>query len=566
MTCLDHNGQPIEISQDDMKWLDDDFFAKQQAAIPLDSPRVAMAYRVSSKGQVVQDDIPLQKIECRKFSVRQGWRTVMEKYEKGVSGSKVSATKRDVIQELKAATERHEFDILLVYLFDRLGRIDEETPFLLQWFVKHGVEMWSTREGQQRIDSHTDKLTNYIRFWQASGESEKISERVQTRLKQMNSSGLYTGGAVPFGYRAVHKGRENKRGQPVKDLEIDPTEAPLVREIFEKSAHEGASCYALAQMLNNRGIKTHGGAKFQSTNVLRIIRHEGYTGYIITRSARSNYIPELEIVDAELFKRANEVVNQRCSRNHEARRIAKNSTNPTLLAGLVYCAHCGARMSAFMHRDRYKLSDGSIKVNIKPKYNCYQRGQNVRECDGQALYLAERVDAIVLEVARALFQQIREQPRDRTIEKQIQNRAREQRQAKAELEKRIRDYQHAVERYEDEVIVCLDGHSKFTEEQLSHLLTVSNERLRQAKEEYAQCGMDIQSEREALHQLDGYYNEFQSWADEFDQASLPRKRMILSQLFEKVEVGKGYKVTCYVRMCYQQFIDKTERIEKLEAV
>ena len=33
------------------------------------------------------------------------------------------------------------------------------------------------QEGQQRFDSHTDKLTNYIRFWQADGESEKTSIR-----------------------------------------------------------------------------------------------------------------------------------------------------------------------------------------------------------------------------------------------------------------------------------------------------------------------------------------------------------------------------------------------------
>ena len=35
--------------------------------------------------------------------------------------------------------------------------------------------MWSVNEGEQRFDSHTDRLMNYIRFWQADGESQKIS-------------------------------------------------------------------------------------------------------------------------------------------------------------------------------------------------------------------------------------------------------------------------------------------------------------------------------------------------------------------------------------------------------
>lgn len=45
--------------------------------------------------------------------------------------------------------------------------------------------------------------------------------------------------ARAYGYRAVNKGRVNKRDQPVKDLEIDPEEAAWVREVFEKVANEG---------------------------------------------------------------------------------------------------------------------------------------------------------------------------------------------------------------------------------------------------------------------------------------------------------------------------------------
>ena len=67
-----------------------------------------------------------------------------------------------------------------------------------------------------------------------------------------------------------------------------------------------------------------------------------------------------------------------------------------ILAGLVHCAHCGARMSGFIHCDRYKKKDGTVVENRKPKYNCFQRAQRLRDCDGQALYLADRVDGIVL--------------------------------------------------------------------------------------------------------------------------------------------------------------------------
>ncbi len=77
--------------------------------------------------------------------------------EKGVSGYKVSADDRDAIQELKEAALNNEFDILLVFMFDRIGRIDDETPFVVEWFAKHGVEVWSTQEGQQCFNNHVDK-------------------------------------------------------------------------------------------------------------------------------------------------------------------------------------------------------------------------------------------------------------------------------------------------------------------------------------------------------------------------------------------------------------------------
>ena len=76
-------------------------------------------------------------------------------------------------------------------MFDRLGRIESETPFVLEWFVQHGIQMWSTHEGQQRIESHGDKLMNYIRFWQAAGESEKTSMRTRDRIRQIVSSGHF---------------------------------------------------------------------------------------------------------------------------------------------------------------------------------------------------------------------------------------------------------------------------------------------------------------------------------------------------------------------------------------
>ena len=52
-----------EINKNDEIWLNDQFFAREMEKLPPDAPRAGLAYRVSTKGQVDHDDIPMQKIE-----------------------------------------------------------------------------------------------------------------------------------------------------------------------------------------------------------------------------------------------------------------------------------------------------------------------------------------------------------------------------------------------------------------------------------------------------------------------------------------------------------------------
>ena len=112
-----------------------------------DLRRVYCLYRVSTLGQVEKDDIPMQKQYCREFvGQHPGWEIVKEFSEKGVSGFKVSAKDRDAIQEIQRDALQNKFDILLVFMFDRLGRREDETPFVVEWFVKNGIVilMWTS--------------------------------------------------------------------------------------------------------------------------------------------------------------------------------------------------------------------------------------------------------------------------------------------------------------------------------------------------------------------------------------------------------------------------------------
>lgn len=318
--------------------------------------RVFCLYRVSTKGQVDHNDIPMQRIECRKFAEQKGWTIVSEETELGVSGYKVSAEKRDKLQLAKAAAEKHQIDVLLVFMFDRLGRREDETPFVVEWFVKQGVEVWSTREGQQTFNDHVDYLLNYIRFWQASGESGKTSTRIKTRLRQMVEAGIYIGGVVQYGYKLEHRGRVNKKGNPVRDKVVDAEEMLIVQEIHQRSIYEGIGTHTMAEELNARGLRTHSGAKFQANTIRRMLLDPEYAGYLVTDGAHSPFLPELQIVDAETKHRAIELAEQRSLINNEKRQVSRTCRGHSMLGGNLFCACCGKRLASVLKKDSYMRS------------------------------------------------------------------------------------------------------------------------------------------------------------------------------------------------------------------
>ena len=258
----------------------------------------------------------------------------------------MSANDRDAIQDLKNAALKGELQILLVFMLDRIGRIDDETPFVVEWFVKHGIKVWSVQEGEQRFENRVDKLMNYIRFWQASGESEKTSMRIKTRMQQLTAEGSYTGGPVPFGYQLEKRGRLNKRGKEIYDLAVNPVEAEWVVQVFEKTVKDGYGSYRVASFLNNNGVRTHNGSKFQSNTIIRILRNKLFCGYIVSGEAVSPHMRELQIVDKELFEQAQYILDQRAKKNDDERRIAMTTKSQTMLSGIMFCAHCGGRLTS----------------------------------------------------------------------------------------------------------------------------------------------------------------------------------------------------------------------------
>lgn len=518
--------------------------------------RVYCLYRVSTIGQVDKNDIPLQKNSCREFAKHQpGWVIQKEFQEKGVSGFKVSADDRDAIQELKTAAENDEFDILLVFMFDRIGRIDNETPFVVEWFIKHGIAIWSVNEGEQKMDSHVDKLMNYIRFWQANGESQKTSIRVKSRLRQLVEEGVFTGGVAPFGYKLVKSGVVNKKGRELMTLVVVPAEADWIRTIFDLSVNEGYGSYIMSQYLNERNVVTHNGAKFQPETIKRILKNEIYCGFYVRGGVRSQRITELQIIDDDLYEQAQKILEQRKVNNDEKTQISLQAKSSTMLGGNIYCAHCGKKLCSNSFVDTYRTKDGAIHYsNRKFRYLCSGKAMHRNECDGQTVYIASKVDAVVLDALHKCFAQIKSTPKSAAIEKKYKAIVSRIKKEIKTLEKENSSLERKLKELTEEIAASLIGDSKFTPDVLSLAIENTKTKLNENVTRLAEKRHQLNCKEDELGKVDYHYEQFRSWADEFDSASPERKKMIICTLFKEINVGKGYEIEILMNGSYEQFV------------
>ena len=520
--------------------------------------RVDCLYRVSTDKQVdyndkSQADIPMQRRECHRFCEKMGWTIVHEEQEDGVSGHKVRAENRDKLQIIKERAKQGKFDILLVFMFDRIGRIADETPFVVEWFVKNGIRVWSTQEGEQRFDNHTDKLTNYIRFWQADGESEKTSIRTKTALGQLVEDGGFKGGLAPYGYDLVKSGRFNKRKHEVFELAVNEAEAAVVRIIFDKYVHEGFGAQRIATYLNNLGYRARTGKMWHHASIRGIICNLTYTGVLRSGESRSQTLPHLQIIAPELFEAAQHIRTSRANSAEQERRVPLNTRGQSLLAGNVFCGHCGSRLALTTNGKAYPCKEDAHRIVKRVRYICYGKTRKQTECDGQTGYTAHILDGIIDKVVRQIFERMKAASKSEVVGVRYREKMKQQR---ARLRGVKADYTKAaagLDALKSEVVKAIKGESSFSKELLASLILDAERKCQELQAALEKAQADYDAGEATLQSLNSQYDDMISWADMYDSASMESKKMIVGCLIRRVDVYRGYRVHIDFNIDFKQF-------------
>ncbi|GAC1554905.1 MAG: hypothetical protein NVS2B5_15100 [Beijerinckiaceae bacterium] len=260
-----------------------------------------------------------------KSQAHEGWRLVPDRFDDGgLSGASLD---RPALQSLIDQVQAKKIDIVVVYKVDRLTRSLADFAKLVELFEEHEVSFVSVTQSFNTTSS-MGRLTLNVLLSFAQFEREVIGERVRDKIAASKRKGIWVGGPVPLGYRAVGK-----------KIEIIPEEADLLRRIFALYLQH-ASVGAVAKALNQEGIKpkprqlSSGGTvaaeRFTIGPLAHMLKNRFYVGEVAYRGeVHKGEHPA--IIDANLF----DAVQAKLAEHAVARNL-KRSASPHLLTGLIF--------------------------------------------------------------------------------------------------------------------------------------------------------------------------------------------------------------------------------------
>jgi DNA invertase Pin-like site-specific DNA recombinase len=471
-----------------------------------------------------------------------GFEFICEKVEGGISGFKISASKRDAIIEIKAMAERHEFDVLGIYMSDRLGRIAEETPLIVSFLNARGIKVISYTEGEIMAHTHTDKLLTYIRDWQAEGESLKTSARCCDALIDVVKQGRWKGGTLPYGYRKVVKGTLNFKGRPIFDVEIDPERAEVVRDIFRLYGKEHCGTRQIAKYLNDKEIYTTEGQLWSSPLICKMLRCRTYTGVFVLHSKvnkpkiESPFMPNFEIIPQSEWDEVQTLLTAN-KKYPDARRPTRCGT--LLLTGYTYCGQCGCKlagsMAATLASEKHKPKEARKPY---PMYRCrsYEKPKGERAGCKPSMYSAARLEEAVVRDAKEFLLSVDKDKLRESYEVKKQTELMDVSKRASVVATVVGKKENELKKLKDEVIKTLVGESTYSPQLLNSLVTEKEAELADLKSRQAEIRAELESVEAEIAVERSFVDNIENWAIRFDKLAVPEQRTMLLNIIDRIDV------------------------------
>ena len=295
----------------------------------------AVIYARYSSDNQREESIEGQIRECMEYAERNDITVLCNYIDRAMSARTAD---RPEFQRMIRDSEKHLFDIVLVWKLDRFSRDRYDSAHYKHILKKNGVKVLSAKEniseGPEGIILES-MLEGYAEYYSA-----ELSEKIHRGQKENALKCKSNGGNLPLGYMIG----------PDRTLVIDPLTAPLVTEIFTRY-DQGETLTEIVSSLNRRGLKTSKGCDFRVASIGPMMKNRKYIGeYRYKDVVIPDGVPA--IIDVDLFGR----VQERLAKNKKAPAHYK-ATDEYLLTTKLFCGTCGRMMAG----ESGKSSSNGIK-------------------------------------------------------------------------------------------------------------------------------------------------------------------------------------------------------------
>ena len=299
-------------------------FAENPFVLSPGCETVCCLYMRYSSDRQTEQSIEGQLRELIAYCRHHNYRVAAVYVDRAISAH-ASMDRRPAFQRMLSDSAKAPWKTVLVYKLDRFARNREDSAIARMRLRKNGCTVESAKEGISKnpegviLEALLEGMAEYY--------SLELSQKVRRGMSETARKGNSTGGTVPLGYKT-----EGKR------LQVDPLTAPLVQEAFRRYA-DGDTVASICDDFNARGYRSAKGAMFNKSSFKNIFRNEKYIGIYKFDDVRTeNAVPR--IVSDELWN----AVQSRLKVNAQAPARGKAKV-PYLLAGKIFCGHCGAPMT-----------------------------------------------------------------------------------------------------------------------------------------------------------------------------------------------------------------------------
>ena len=508
---------------------------------------IAAYCRVSTDKEDQLNSLETQKEFFLEYTKRTGDNLIKLYADEGISGTKIKNRKE--FQRMLADAEKGLFDMVVVKDISRFAR---NTVDLLQSVRKLkalGIETQFLTANMTSMGNSEFVLTIFGAL--AQEESANTSKRIKFG-KKMNAEK----GRVPnivYGY--------DKTIGDYFNLSINEEEAKVIRQMFKWYTEEGFGGAKIANMLNDRGIKTKRGNNWSQNSVCRILTNEIYTGKIINgkeeiadfltgerkEKDESEWLvtvrPELRIIDDETFDKAQDILKCR----HDSFKLThERQSNKYLFSTLIKCKDCG----------------WSFRRTVRQYKNTYVRwvcsGHNGRGADScpNAVTVDEEE---LIQVLQEYFQDILSKKKKvidlvirefQRVYKAKDENMEYEKELNAELNKLRKSREKYMNMYTDDLI---------SREELNEKIGGMRKEIERLENELKMVSYHLTKGEQLEAILNSTFKQMEDITDVHEITNTQLKRLI-----QKIEVDKDGNVDIYLRLIGDLGLDETMLIDGTE--